>query len=128
MIITGEALIGGVGVRGTGAAIRGYNPSLQAPMEPEFHVVDFAQIDQACRLADAAFDKFRALSDEQRAVFLETIGEQIMALGDVLVERVMAESGLPRPRIEGERGRTVGQLKLFANLLREGSWNDVRID
>lgn len=128
MIITGEALIGGVGVKGTGAAIRGYNPSLQAPMEPEFHAVDFAQIDHACRLADAAFDKFRALSDEQRAVFLETIGEQIMALGDVLVERVMAETGLPRPRIEGERGRTVGQLKLFANLLREGSWNDVRID
>ncbi len=128
MIITGEALIGGVAVKGTGAALRGYNPSLQQPMEPEFHAVDFEQIDQACRLADAAFDNFRALSDEQRAVFLETIGEQIMALGDVLVERVMAESGLPRPRIEGERGRTVGQLKLFANLLREGSWNDVRID
>ncbi|GJJ00058.1 2,5-dioxovalerate dehydrogenase [Duganella rhizosphaerae] len=128
MIITGEALIGGVAVKGTGAAIRAFNPSLQQPMEPEFHTVDFAQIDQACHLADAAFDTFRALSDEQRAVFLETIGEQIMALGDVLVERVMAESGLPRPRIEGERGRTVGQLKLFANLLREGSWNDVRID
>jgi alpha-ketoglutaric semialdehyde dehydrogenase len=51
-----------------------------------------------------------------------------MVLGDVLVERVMAETGLPRLRIEGERGRTVGQLKLFANLLREGSWNDVRLD
>src|SRR4051812_30341306 len=121
MIITGEALIGGVAVKGTGSAIRAYNPSLQQQMEPEFHAVDFDQIDQACRLADAAFDTFRALSDEKRAVFLETIGEQIMALGDVLVERVMAESGLPRPRIEGERGRTVGQLKLFANLLREGS-------
>jgi len=128
MIITGEALIGGVAVKGTGAAIRAYNPSLQQQMEPEFLGVDFAQIDRACRLADAAFDTFRALSDEKRAVFLETIGDQIMALGDVLVERVMAESGLPRARVEGERGRTVGQLKLFANLLREGSWNDVRID
>ncbi|MQA19786.1 aldehyde dehydrogenase (NADP(+)) [Rugamonas rivuli] len=128
MIINGEALIGGVAVKGTGAAIRAYNPSLQQQMDPEFFGVDFAQIDQACRLADAAFDTFRALSDEKRAVFLETIGDQIMALGDVLVERVMAESGLPRARVEGERGRTVGQLKLFANLLREGSWNDVRID
>ena len=44
------------------------------------------------------------------------------------VSRALAESGLPRARVEGERGRTVGQLKLFANLLREGSWNDVRID
>ena len=128
MIITGDALIGGQAVKGTGAAIRAYNPTQQQLMEPEFFTVDFEQIDQACRAADAAFDTFRALSDEKRAVFLETIADQIVALGDVLVERVMAETGLPRARIEGERGRTVGQLKLFANLLREGSWNDVRID
>jgi NADP-dependent aldehyde dehydrogenase len=51
-----------------------------------------------------------------------------MELGDVLVERVMAETSLPRPRVEGERARTTGQLKLFANLLREGSWHDVRFD
>nr|WP_315217313.1 aldehyde dehydrogenase (NADP(+)) [uncultured Duganella sp.] len=128
MIITGDSLIGGQAVKGTGAAFRAYNPSLQQSMDPEFTTADVDQIDQACRLAEAAFDTFRSLSDEKRAVFLETIGEQIMALGEVLVERVMAESGLPRARVEGERGRTVGQLKLFANLLREGSWNDVRID
>ena len=128
MIITGDSLIGGQAVKGTGAAFRAYNPSLQQSMDPEFTTADVNQIDQACRLAEAAFDTFRSLSDEKRAAFLETIGEQIMALGDVLVERVMAESGLPRARVEGERGRTVGQLKLFANLLREGSWNDVRID
>jgi NADP-dependent aldehyde dehydrogenase len=128
MIITGDALIGGQAVKGTGAGVRAYNPALQQVMDPEFRTVDAAQIDQACRLAEDAFDTFRALSDEKRAVFLETIADQIMELGDVLVERVMAETGLPRPRIEGERGRTVGQLKLFANLLREGSWNDVRLD
>jgi NADP-dependent aldehyde dehydrogenase len=128
MIITGDSLIGGQAVKGTGAAFRAYNPALQQSMDPEFTTADVNQIDQACRLAEAAFDTFRSLSDEKRAVFLETVGEQIMALGDVLVERVMAESGLPRARVEGERGRTVGQLKLFANLLREGSWNDVRID
>lgn len=128
MIITGDSLIGGQAVKGTGAAFRAYNPSQQQSMDPEFTTADVNQIDQACRLAEEAFDTFRSLSDEKRAVFLETIGEQIMALGDVLVERVMAESGLPRARVEGERGRTVGQLKLFANLLREGSWHDVRID
>src|ERR1700741_4848455 len=113
MMITGEALIGGGPVKGKGGPIRAWNPTTQQPMEPDFHAVDAEQIDQACRAADAAFDTFRALGDEQRAVFLEAIGEQIMALGDVLVERVMAESGLPRARVEGERGRTVGQLKLF---------------
>lgn len=100
MIITGDALIGGQAVKGTGAALRAYNPTLQQVMDPEFFTVDFDQIDQACRAADAAFDTFRALSDERRAVFLETIAEQIMALGDVLIERTMAETGLPRARIE----------------------------
>ena len=128
MIITGEALIGGVAVKGKGGAIRAWNPGTQEHMTPEFHAVDTAQIDQACRAAEAAFDPFRALGIEQRAVFLETIGAQIMALGDLLVERVMAETGLPRARVEGERGRTVGQLQLFAGLLRQGAWQDLRFD
>ena len=60
--------------------------------------------------------------------FLETIAEQILALGDGLIERAMRESGLPRARLEGERGRTVGQLRLFASVVREGSWLQARID
>jgi NADP-dependent aldehyde dehydrogenase len=128
MIITGEALIGGVAVKGNGGSFKAMNPADAAAMEPDFHMVDVAQIDQACSLAGAAFDTFRATSDEVRANFLEAIGAQIMALGDTLIERAMAESGLPRARLEGERGRTVNQLKLFADLLREGSWRDARID
>ncbi|KQQ40179.1 2,5-dioxovalerate dehydrogenase [Duganella sp. Leaf126] len=126
--ITGEALIAGQAVKGTGAVLRAWDPAAGKQLDAEFFAVDHSQIDAACRAAEAAFDTFRATSDAQRAVFLETVGEQILALGDTLVERVMAETGLPRARVEGERGRTVGQLKLFASLLREGSWNDVRID
>ncbi|MES2257488.1 MAG: aldehyde dehydrogenase (NADP(+)) [Pseudomonadota bacterium] len=128
MMITGESLIGGVSVKGNGGSFQAYDPSRRESLQPAFHMVDAQQIDQACRLAGAAFDTFRATSDEARAVFLEAIGAQIVALGDTLIERAMAESGLPRARLEGERGRTVGQLKLFADLLREGSWRDVRID
>ncbi|QYF92667.1 aldehyde dehydrogenase (NADP(+)) [Massilia sp. PAMC28688] len=128
MIITGEAFIGGKAVMGGGSSFQAYNPSLRAHMEPAFGMVTREQIDQACQLAKAAFDAFRALSDEARAAFLDAVGEQIMALGDALIERAMAESGLPRVRLEGERGRTVNQLKLFATLLREGSWQDARID
>lgn len=128
MIITGEALIGGQPVQGAGAAFQAFNPAQRAHMEPSFGMVTPEQIDQACQLAKAAFDPFRSLSDETRAAFLDAIGEQIMALGGALIERAMAESGLPRMRLEGERGRTVNQLKLFATLLREGSWQDARID
>ena len=69
---------------------------------------------RACALAEAAFDPYRATSPEVRARFLELVADKIAALGDALTERACAESGLPRARIEGERGRTVGQLKLFA--------------
>lgn len=127
-VITGDALIGGVAVRGNGGAFQAFDPAQRAALEPAFHMVDAAQIDQACRLAEAAFDPFRALSNDARATFLDTVAAQILALGDALIVRAMSESGLPRARLEGERGRTVGQLNLFADLLREGSWADVRID
>jgi alpha-ketoglutaric semialdehyde dehydrogenase len=128
MSITGEALINGVAERGHGAAFQAWNPALGTAMDADFHTVDDEQIDRACSLAAAAFDTFRATSNLERARFLDTIAEQIVAIGDDLIERAMAESGLPRARLEGERGRTVGQLKLFADLLREGSWQDLRVD
>ncbi|UUZ53170.1 aldehyde dehydrogenase family protein [Massilia sp. H-1] len=59
-------------------------------------MVDAAQIDAACRLADEAFDTFRATTNAERANFLETVAAQIVELGDDLIVRAMAESGLPR--------------------------------
>ncbi|WP_296001073.1 aldehyde dehydrogenase (NADP(+)) [Rugamonas sp.] len=126
--ITGQALIGGDAVTGTATAFNAYDPTLGTAIDPAFHTVDAAQIDRACALAQAAFDPFRATNGADRAAFLEAIAAQILALGDDLIVRAMAESGLPRVRLEGERGRTVGQLKLFADLLREGSWRDMRLD
>src|SRR5437868_400565 len=126
--IQGLALIGGEAVRGNGAAFQAVDPSKNAPLGPDFHAVDAAQVEQACALAGAAFDTFRATSDHERADFLDLIAAQILALGDDLIVRAMAESGLPRARLEGERGRTMNQLKLFSELLREGSWQDARID
>lgn len=87
-----------------------------------------ADIANLCILADAAFDSYRATVPSVRATFLEAIGAHILALGDKLIEVACAESGLPRGRIEGERGRTINQLKLFADIVRAGRWLDVRID
>ncbi|GAN79761.1 aldehyde dehydrogenase (NADP(+)) [Acidocella aminolytica] len=86
------------------------------------------ELQRACDLAEAAFNTYRATLPEIRAAFLEDIGTRIMALGDALVNAACAESGLPRGRIEGERARTVNQLKMFAGVLRAGRWLDVRID
>jgi 2,5-dioxopentanoate dehydrogenase len=128
MHVTGEMLIGGRAVRGTEGAMRAMNPATGAEMEPRFGGGSAADVDAACALAEAAFDPYRGTSLEKRAAFLEAIAQELVALGDVLVERVMSESGLPRPRVEGERGRTAGQLRLFASLVREGRWLNATID
>jgi NADP-dependent aldehyde dehydrogenase len=128
MQVTGEMLIGGRAVRGTMGAMRAVNPATGEEMEPVFGGASAADVDAACVLAEAAFDAYRATGLEQRAVFLEAIAQGIVELGDVLVERVMSESGLPRARVEGERGRTAGQLRLFASLAREGRWLGATID
>ena len=128
MTLTGEMLIGATAVRGTHGALRAIEAATGAALEPAFGGATLANLDRACALAEAAFDSFRETPPEARATFLETIAEQIMALGDPLIERAMAESGLPRGRLEGERGRTCGQLRLFAGVVRAGHYLDARID
>ena len=128
MSITGDAIINGLAERGGAGAFQAWAPGQREHIEPAFHMVTPEQIDRACTLAGDAFDAFRATGDAARAQFLETVAEQVLAIGDALIERAMLETGLPRVRLEGERMRTVGQLRLFATLLREGSWNDARLD
>jgi len=94
----------------------------------DFYHATSDEVSSALSLANSAFLVYKQTSQNKRADFLDTIAEEIMNLGDELVVRTMSESNLPRPRIEGERGRTVGQLKLFSTLLREGSWVEATID
>lgn len=81
-----------------------------------------------CAAADAAFDTYRATPREARAAFLERIADEILAIGEPLIAAAIRESGLPRARLEGERGRTMGQLRMFASVVRAGAWQQLRID
>ncbi|UCZ86891.1 aldehyde dehydrogenase (NADP(+)) [Pseudomonas sp. L5B5] len=128
MDLTGKMLIGGQAVQGNRDAIKAINPATDQALEPAYHGGSREQVEQACALAWSAFDSYRETSLEQRAAFLDSIAEQIEALGDVLVDRAVAESGLPRPRIQGEVGRTCFQLRTFARTVRAGEWLDVRVD
>nr|WP_211108482.1 aldehyde dehydrogenase (NADP(+)) [Azospirillum sp. OGB3] len=121
-------LIGAESHRGRNGEIHAIDPSTGATLEPAFGGGGAAEVDRACQLAWDAFDRFRETAPEDRAVFLEAVARNILDLGDALIVRAMAESGLPRARLEGERGRTVGQLRLFAAVVREGSWIGARID
>ena len=129
--ITGEMLLGTQTRSGSGSRIHADNPDTGEQLEPAFAGAaepGMEEVALACRLAESAFDSYRETTLSERAGFLEAIADELLALGDTLIDRAIAESGLPRMRIEGERGRTVSQMRLFAQVVRDGDWLGARLD
>lgn len=85
-------------------------------------------VDRACEAAEDAFWSYGYSSREDRARFLETIAEEIEARADAITQIGTEETGLPEARLQGERGRTTGQLRLFADHIRKGEYLDRRLD
>ena len=104
------------------------NPTTGESLPGSFHEATAAEIDRAVTAADEAFEANQNQPPDAWAALLERIADEIEALGETLVQRVAAETALGEGRVRGERGRTTSQLRLFANLVREGSWVDARID
>jgi len=128
MDITGKNIIAGMTVAGGPRTFRAFNPATLQNLEETFHCASASDAGLAVEKAAAAFPLFSSRTPEERALFLEAIATEIEALGNRLIERAVAESGLTETRLTGERGRTTGQLRMFASLLREGSWVEATID
>lgn len=99
-----------------------FNPQLNIDNEVAFVEATSEEIDNAVHLASEAFKSYRSISGEKKAAFLNAIADEILDLDDELIKIYCMESGLPEGRAKGERGRTVFQLRSFANLVKEGSW------
>lgn len=128
MKITGQNIIGYTSSATGTTTFQATNPATSELLPGTFHLATAKEAAEIAVKAAAAFKIYSQKSGEEKAIFLEAIAEEIMALGDDLINRAITETGLPAARLTGERGRTTGQLKLFAQLLREGSWLDARID
>lgn len=126
--LTGQSILAGTQTSGTGREVHGYNPATNEPLEPAYTLIDEQQLKVATEAAAEAFDSFRSLEPTKHADFLEAIADNIEAVGAELVTRAMAETGLPEARLTGERGRTTGQLRLFAKVVRQGDQHGVRVD
>lgn len=85
-------------------------------------------VDNALKEAQVAFLSYKNFSGKAKGAFLRSIADEMEALGQMLVETAMRETNLPEARIIGERGRTTGHLRMFAQLVEEGSWVDARVD
>lgn len=123
-MLTGKHLIAGnwVGSEKTFTSSPAHGPAY------EFAVGSPADVDAAVVAAEEAFISYSQLSRTERAAFLNRIADEIDARGDAITEIGSQETGLPEARLVGERGRTVGQLRLFATHIEAGDYLDRRHD
>lgn len=128
MPLTGQSIIAGQPHAGSGGTFTAVDPRTGEPLGPEVSCLAPDEVHLATRAAADAFAAYRATLPDERAAFLEAIAEEIEALGDELLQRAHAESALPMARLQGERGRTCGQLRMFAGVVRQGDHLGVRID
>lgn len=128
MQITGLNLLGSTSSGQGQHTFQASNPSNGELLPTIFHEATSSEVNLAVTLAEAAYPAYRQKSDEERAKFLVAIAEEILAAGEELLSICSQETALSLGRLTGERGRTMGQLKLFAQVVREGKWRDLRID
>lgn len=128
MNLDGHSLIAGGTGRSETSSFRAINPATGERLAPDFFEASADEVTRAMTAAADAFAHYRMVPARTRALLLDGIAEEIEAIGDPLLERAQAETGLPPARLKGERARTCGQLRLFAEVVREGSWVDARID
>ncbi|WP_104735440.1 aldehyde dehydrogenase (NADP(+)) [Hanstruepera ponticola] len=127
-MITGKNYIGNkLSAKGS-KTYNTFNPLLNFENEYVYTEATSEEIDEAVEIASKAFKTFRTINGKRKAAFLNAIADEILALDDILIQTYCSETGLPEGRAKGERGRTVGQLRMFADLVAEGSWVDATID
>jgi len=126
--ILGHNFIGGTRSASGEPSLKSIDATTGEALPYNFYQATEAEVNAAVSAADAAFVEYRQLSPARRAEFLDAIADEIDQQGDDFVAIVCQETALPAGRIQGERGRTSGQMRLFAKVLRRGDFLGARID
>jgi NADP-dependent aldehyde dehydrogenase len=127
LALTGEMFIGPDRVHGEEGELRAVDPRSGSELPTRFGIGGAKDAARAATLAGEAFESYRATPPEVRAAFLRGIAERIEELGDDLRACVVAETGIPEARVDGEMKRTTNQLRLFADVVSDGAWRGTRI-
>ena len=127
-MLSGYSLLNGEPQEGAGAAFAGFNPATGVRLDPVYHCASTEDVDRAANLAEEAFAIYSRLPGMEKGRFLRHIATGIESIAPELVERAHQETALPEKRLQGEVARTVNQLRLFAQVIEEGSWAMARID
>ena len=126
--LSGKSIIGFRRGEASVNSFRAVNPVSGDELTPDYHAASAAEVDHAVQLASDAFRIYGRAPAKVKTAFLGKIAENIESLGETLVARATQETALPEARIRAEAARTCHQLRLFAQLIHEGSWVDARID
>ncbi|TCB49696.1 aldehyde dehydrogenase family protein, partial [Acinetobacter terrestris] len=113
-MVIGQNFIAGSRSAQGNKLLQSFNATTGEALAYEFHQATEQEVNQACEAASQAFKSYRHTSPEQRALFLEAIADELDALGEDFLNIISQETALPLARLQGERGRTSGQMRLFA--------------
>ena len=127
-MISGKNFVGNQASAQGPITFHSFDPKTNSENPWLFYEANDEEIEGAVKLAGEAFQKFQNIPGKKKALFLRAIADEMEALGDDLIQVYMTESGLPEGRAKGERGRTMGQLRMFADLVEEGEWVEASID
>ena len=126
--ILGQNYIGGQRLGAGSVYLQSFDATTGEALPGHFIQATQDEVDAAAKAASDACPIYRNLPASRRAEFLDAIADELDALGDDFVSTVCRETALPAGRIQGERGRTSGQMRLFAKVLRRGDFYGARID
>jgi NADP-dependent aldehyde dehydrogenase len=126
--VFGHNYIGGQRSAAGTVILHSIDASTGEALPQAFYQATAQEVEAAANAAAAAYPAYRALSAQRRAQFLEAVADELDALDDAFIALVCRETALPAARIQGERKRTSGQMRLFAEVLRRGDFYGARID
>jgi alpha-ketoglutaric semialdehyde dehydrogenase len=121
-MITGKNYIGEELSNKGDIKFKTFNPKEYIETERIFFEATKEETDLAVEKAAKAFDSYKRKTDAEKAEFLEAIATELEANAENLKQIYRTESGLPEGRSNGEFARTTGQLRAFAEMLKDGSW------
>lgn len=128
MSLLGLSIIGPRRAQAQGEAVRAINPATGTPLDPAYHPATRDDLDEAVNAAATAFQEYGQWDGVRRGRFLRAIATHVEAAAETIQARAHLETGLPLARLQGETARTCNQLRLFADLVEDGGWQDARID
>jgi 2,5-dioxopentanoate dehydrogenase len=126
--LSGQSIVGFRRGTSTGESFYAANPVSGEHLEPSFSAASSDDLEHAARLAHEAFPTYSHASGPEKAAFLRSIATNIEGVTDAVVERAHLETALPKGRLQAETNRTCAQLRLFAQVVEEGSWVMARVD